>query len=1133
MESPRNRRTWASLAVLTWGVMAFHAPAPLQAQSSRESTVMATARVIQASAGVPVDTPSPVLQLPARLKVADVTLHEALVELHAASGAPLLFSPSLLPAERVTCACEELTVSDALQRLLAGTGLAFRDQAGQVVIVRADGAAPGAGATSIRQAIPDPMVLLQVGRFPSTRFDPTPLRQGTVTGQVVDRRTLRPLVGAQVSLDGMGLGGITDGSGSFIIRNVPAGEVTVRAQILGYATATQTATVTPGGTARVDFSLVDQAIDLDAVVVTVTGEVRGREVSTSLARITSREIEAAAPRHAQDLLTGRAPGVTVLQNSGQPGAGGTIVLRGNNSISQGNDPIIYLDGVRIHGGATAANMTTSQRSSALNDINPADIERVEIVKGAAATTLYGTEASAGVIQIFTKRGMEGAARWTAEVSAGVNNLGHVGPKEDNPAGLWLNQCRGENLVDYRGIRFEDPTCPASGSWLRNGVMQRYNLSVSGGAADTRYYISANYGDEEGTLAGGGGSASGGFRGNFSVRPTERLELTFTPSYTHRATRWIPEGQGNDAFLVNVTRGAGSSYRGGELCEGITTVCVVNARNLDSDNTSRSDKFVAGFAVAHQTTDWLRNRVTIGWDYNSSQDQMLHPFGHFRVPLGTLNTRDLVRTQLSLEYVGSAEKALGSAWSSTTSWGGQAFADRMRALAARGLDFAGPGRPTLADAARREILSNEEQKVINAGFFLQEALAWRDRLFITAGLRVDGNSAFGSDFGLQPYPKLGLSYVLTDHDAWPLEWWETLKIRGAVGESGKAPGAFDAMRTWAAIAADDGRPGFTPSQIGNAELGPERSREYEGGIEASFFGGRIDVDATYFRQDTRDALVPVVFPPTQGFSSTQLQNVGHLRNSGTEVRLNLRLISTPRVDWRVRVDHSTVKSLAVDLGGEEVLVDSSARTAIREGYPVPGYFGDLILNPDEFADPVIERNAYIGSPYPTRTIALSSSLGLGSSLMLEALGELQTGGYLLNNIAYQNARIGAWPGCFEVQQKDLRLRAGDSSAFDDVTARDRARCALNSSAIPHFRESWIEPSDFFRLRNVSATWQLPAGLVPGARTASLQVAARNVLTITDFSGTDPELDDNPGGLSRRDYYNVPTYRSFLFNLRLGF
>lgn len=1070
-----------------------------------------------------------VLRLPARLRVQEVELPQALRELHARSGAPLLFSPSIVPPVTVTCACGDLDVEGALRVMLRDTDLDFTERAGQVVITTRRG--PGRRETTA--SIPQPPMPLALDLIGASFIAPPVPVEGTIVGRVVERGTQRPLQGTHVSIEGTSLGAITDAAGNFVIDNVPAGSVTVIAQLIGYATASREVAVSSNSTIRVDLALSESAVNLDAIVVTATGEARAREMATSLSRITARDIEGLAPRHAQDLLSGKTPGVVVLQNSGQPGAAGTIVLRGNKSISLGNDPIIYIDGIRIHGGAVSGNMSTSQRTSALNDINPADIERIEIVKGAAATTLYGTEASAGVIQIFTRRGQSGAARWTAEVGSGLNSLGHVGPKTDNPTGLWLNRCRGSGLVDYRGIEFEDPTCPASGSWLQRGLIQKYNLSVSGGTDLANYFLSANFNDEEGTIAGGGGTAHGGIRANFGVRPVESLDVAFNTSVTRRSTRWIPEGQGNDAFLVNVTRGASGNYRTGTGCSTPDIICVMNKENLKSENTTDSYKIVAGITLRHRTTERLRNRVTLGFDRTSAEDRMFHPYGHMRVPLGKLETRDLTRTQLSADYVGTLSWSLRGV-GSELSWGAQAFSDASRTLATRAQDFPGPGMPTIVDAARREVVGNFEEHVINAGVFINESLAWRDRLFVQAGLRVDGNSAFGKSYGLQPYPKFGAAYVLSEHAFWPTDIINTFKLRGAAGESGRAPGAFDALRTWTSVAGDEGKPGYTPAQIGNADLGPERSREYEAGFEASAFADRVAIDATYYHQTTRDALVPVIFPPSQGFSNTQLKNVGLLRNSGTELSVNVLLVRNDALRWNVRVDHSTVKSVALDLGGQDVTVDASSRTLIREGYPVPSYFGDRITNPGEFADPIIEKDAYLGSPYPTRTIGLSTGIELGGSLTLEALGEFHLGGFLLNNIAYQNARIGTWPGCFEVQQKEIRLLAGDSGAFDDVTALERARCALNTSEIAHFRESWIEKSDYFRLRNISATVQLPERLrPPGARAASLQIAARNLLTITDFNGPDPEVNDNPGSLSRRDYYNVPTYRTLLINLKVHY
>src|SRR5439155_9691192 len=210
----------------------------------------------------------------------------------------------------------------------------------------------------------------------------------------------------------------------------------------------------------------------------------------------------------------------VLGNSGQPGAGGTIRLRGTNSVTQSNSPIVYVDGIRIYSDGGPITPSARQSTLAMNDIKADDIERIEIVKGAAATTLYGTQASGGVIQIFTKKGSSGAPQWNFNGGVGVNYMGHVGPRSD-PTGLFLNQCNGSNLHDAFGNAFVDPTCPSSGSWLQHSVPQRYSLGVRGGSDALSYFVSTNYDDNPGVVQTSD-AKNGGFRANFSFAPAKSL-----------------------------------------------------------------------------------------------------------------------------------------------------------------------------------------------------------------------------------------------------------------------------------------------------------------------------------------------------------------------------------------------------------------------------------------------------------------------------------------------------------------------------------------------------------------------------------------------------------------------------------
>jgi TonB-dependent SusC/RagA subfamily outer membrane receptor len=955
--------------------------------------------------------------------------------------------------------------------------------------------------------------------------------QGTVTGQVRATNTQRPVAGAAVVIPGTNLGAVTNTDGRYLLRNVPAGVHRLRVEFIGYQVLEQTATVPAEGTVVVDFELQESAVPLDQIVVTGTaGQARKREVGNSLSSIAASEIELAPVRSMQDVINARATGVTVMANSGQPGSGGAIRLRGNNSIAMGNEPLVYVDGVRLFSRVAPAPGSARQGTLPINDINPEDIERIEIVKGAAATTLYGTEASGGVIQIFTKRGTAGAPVWSAEVSAGYNDLGQVGPEGD-PTGLFLKKCRGPELVSSDGIRWEDPTCPPSGTWLRKGMVQRYSVSVRGGSQALTYYLSGSYNDEQGVIEGNF-SRDGGFRGNFSFRPSNTLELAVNSAYTRRRIRWLPDGNLANGFTLNVMRGRNNNFKNAELCDDASVVCLANGEILEQELLNNNDHFVSGLTVRWEPNERWSHRFTVGYDYNVADNLTHLPFAFSRQPLGQILTQAWNHTTLSLDYVGSfRHELLGAA--STFSWGGQLFEDRNRQTNVQGQNFSGPGNPTVTSGALRDVTFDQRLRVVNAGFFAQQVMGWNDRLFVTAGVRVDGNSAFGESFGLQLYPKISASYVLSDLAFWPSEWWETLKLRAAIGEAGKAPGAFDASRTWEPVAGDEGQPGFTPDQIGNPDLGPERTREIEVGFESSAFQGRLGAEFTFYHQRTIDALVQVRYPPSQGFANRQLENIGELENKGIELQLDGGVIVTPTVDWRVRLSLSTNETKAIDLGGEAVSI--GLESWAKEGRPVPAIYGVKILNPNEYADPVVTpTDTFIGPIYPTRTIAVGTTLTLFNRVTLDILGEHQGGHYLQNWTGYQNANRFVWYPCYEAQQALRAAQDGDASKLAKVTALERARCAIErTQQDPDF---FIEKADFFKLRTVTLSYRLPSQWT-GGRTATLTLAGRNLFKITDYTGIDPEVSDlgdsGLNGLARREYYQLPPMRTFLASLRFNF
>jgi TonB-linked SusC/RagA family outer membrane protein len=962
---------------------------------------------------------------------------------------------------------------------------------------------------------------------------------GSIRGRVVVEGVNRPLGAATVSVVGTQVGAQTNDAGEYRLNNVPPGPRQVRVQRLGFTAVTSPVTVVAGETATLDLTIREAPVALEQIVVTATGDVRRKEIANSMATISAEQVEDAPIANAQQLVAAQTPGVTVLGNSGQPGAGGVIRLRGNNSVSQSNNPIIYVDGVRIYAGDTPVAPNARQVMNPFNDIRAEDIERVEVLKGASATTLYGTEASGGVIQIFTKRGRVGRPQWTAEVVGGTNDLNYLDVPGD-PTALYLKNCRGPELFGLdvvttsstfgQELRFEDSTCPSSGQWARTGAIQRYSLSVGGGSDLMQYFMATNYSGEQGAIDPGE-FKTGGFRGNFSFKPLRQLDLALNSSYQRGDQTWVPDGNLANGFFLNVARGTGSNYRGSG-CSSNVTICLNNGASLQIGTNSRTDHFITGFTLNYAPTDGFTNRLSIGYDYNGVENRSLIPFGHVRLATGSLNEQDWTRKFLSIDLSSSYRKEFGGAWVSTSSLGGQLFQDNLFQTNVTATEFSAPGEPVLTSGAIRTVGTDTRRRVVNAGLFAQQQIGWRDRAFLTLGLRVDGNSAFGEDFGLQPYPKVGVSYVLSEHGFWPSSWWETFKLRAALGEAGKAPGAFDATRTWSPIAGDEAKPGFSPSQIGNEKLGPETTREIEVGFETSLFAGRYSLDFTYFNTRTYDALIDVVYPPSAGFLNEQLENVGEVQNTGIEARLEAGFIRRPGIDWRGRVNYTKLDGEAVDLGGNELVDVDGTFTEVRKGYPVPSVFAVKVLNPNEFGVPELSTEPlFYGPTFPDQIVGLGTTLTLWDRLSVDMLGEFQSGGYNINFIGYQNALRGNWRPCYDAQRKLIAAQRGDQSALNTVTALDRVRCAIDRTQ--QLSDAWVEAIDFFRLRYATVSYKIPPRFLRGMQNATLTVGGRNLFYSSDYTGLDPESSDQSDSqVGRREYYTLPQLRSFTLALRVG-
>jgi TonB-linked SusC/RagA family outer membrane protein len=955
---------------------------------------------------------------------------------------------------------------------------------------------------------------------------------GTVSGRVAADNG-QPLAGAQVSVRGTGLGTRAGDNGRYTIVNVPVGQYRLRAQMLGHRPVEDSVTVVAGQTVTRDISMRVEAFGLDALVVTGTpGAARQREVGNAVAQINMSTVQA-PPTNIGQLLQGRAAGMTVMPSSGMAGSGSMIRLRGNVSVAMSNQPLIYVDGVRLRSDGYQRNVpptgsvlrSSNDVASPLNDINPADIERVEIIKGAAAATLYGTEAAAGVIQVFTKRGHSGRPVWTVEVDQGFSRSLKFGPDPAKaPPGdtIWgcaiVNPCSGtialyrDSFPDrfsglpLRGVSraggtssymFTDP-------WLRNGYRQRYGLSVGGGGEALQYFVSGTMSDEDGVLPNDN-EARKVLRGNFSFTPLANLLFSVNTSYTKDQISNTAAGNNAHGLTLNTFR-RDRNYKSNDRPEVIDSL-------LNQEITSEIDHLVTGATMTWSPIANLTNKFTVGYDLAQIENRNLRPYGFVSAPTGIISNRRNAYQTLTFDYAGNYALGLRSDLRSTISWGAQSVTTDERETSAYGENFPGPGEPTVSSGGTT-LGFEDRQRVVNAGLFGQVLLDLKNRYFLTFGARVDGNSAFGEDFGLQTYPKASFSWVASDERFWP-SWSPSMKLRAAWGQSGRAPGAFDAVRTWDPVGWG-GQPAFYPRNVGNRELGPERTTEIELGFDAALFDNRLTSELTWYKRNIDRALFNVSQIPSLGFLNSQLMNVGEMRSDGLELAVNATVLRRGEYEWSVGGSLYTNDTEVISLGGAADFVLTGDVEGdfgwIMVGQPIPMIRTNLCLrNPNEKgkAPDVNTTSAEClhGPNLPTHTYGLQTSVNLPFGVMINARGEYLGGHYMYDGAAYNAVvRSVRWPGCY-----DFYTLQETGRAATEATALQQARCTVSLTRPDYF----IYPADFFKLREVSLSVPVPQRFLRGARSARLTLSGYNVWKWLnkDFPVFDPETGNNGGFDSR--------------------
>ncbi len=900
---------------------------------------------------------------------------------------------------------------------------------------------------------------------------------GEVRGTVTDAEKGTPLVGANVILQGTNFGAATNLDGVYSIRNIPPGQYTVLVRYVGYRQQSRQVTIATNATATADFQLSVSALQLDEVIVTGQGTaIEKRKLPSPIETISAREVATAPVTTLDQLIQGRVPGMVSFNTSGQPGTAGRIRTRGIRSAFASQTPVIYVDGVRVDNqdNFRLQRGTGGLVTSSLADLVVGQIERVEVLKGGAAATLYGSDAAAGVIQVFTKKGFAGAPRWTFSTSLGI----------DEPETRWVIEPFTKEKV------------------LKNGNFQQYTANVTGGSDVSSYSVTARMQSSDGVIEKNNSryyNIGGGMRSQFG----EKLSVEFSAGYTNSLYGGM---YNNNAIASILGSSEDSTFQRSSNADSLLRVALL------PDHREVVNRFTSSATARYNPLSYLGTRFTVGIDFRKNEQRIFNPIeaaSWTSTPGGGLFRFDRDFLTISLDAAATISYPKQGDIVSTLTVGVQGFREEDRQSQATGTNFPVPGTDDFDNAATVSAAESNQQ-LFSGGFYINENLGLFDRIFLDVGLRIDGNSAFGKDAGLQSYPKAGIAYNISDEEFWPLkEYWNSFKLRASYGLTGKFPQAFTRDRTFAAGRFQN--IGFVVfANPGDRNLKPEKTSTLEFGFDAGFLEDRVALQVTYFTETTKDALFTVAEQVTSGYAS-QLRNVGEIENKGLEISLNAVPISTADVDLSVRLSYSSLENKVKSLGGTPPFnIGGFAFLPLRveEGQPI-GVFRLNIPRPErgtgQYDANVVNHGK---SPTPKHTGSISATLTLFRDLRINALADYSYGGYVLNTGAVIRFFDGLYP---EIN----RVPAG----YNFATAS----------------EVWIEKADWLKVREISARYQLPTAYYEnwGIRSIGLNFSVRNVFAITPVQRIDPELHGLRSGRQLEvggiNFFTLSAPREYRFGL----
>ena len=928
--------------------------------------------------------------------------------------------------------------------------------------------------------------------------------QQTLNGKVTDESG-EPLAGVTVLVKGTSNGTMTDWEGNFSME-VEGLPVELQVSHIGFEN--QTIQVT--NNAPLEISLMASLSELDEVVVTGQGAgMNKKRISSKVEVIKADELEDIPSQRIDQLLSAKLPNAQINLTGGQAGASSLIRVRGINSAFLSSTPIFYIDGVRMDNlntsSALGGGSTQGAAISSIADIPMDNIERIEYINGGAATTLYGSDAANGVIQIFTKKGSAAGTKVTLEVQSGI----------ETPTTDYLYFDRTKDLL------------------FQTGLYQKYHLGINGGNKGFGFSFSGNYLDNEGAQYADNNSNrkidfSTGFRAKLSEKVIYNSSFIFVNNLYNRNRNG---NQGGYTGLWFAESGASSLKGFNNRLDEMTAAefeeikAFTHRAEALQDNEINVNRFTTSQSFKYMPLDNLEFKFTGGIDYRVQSDQNVQTNEYLSHTTqsevndeGSISNVDRKYFGITLEFTGQHRWDLDD-FSFVSTIGGQLFRNKDHQISYVGTNIR-DGARTISDAAIR---TSEEYliEVLNYGVYAQENIGYKDRLFLDIGVRGDRNPSFGDNIGTQYYPKVGLSYLLSEESFLKdVSWISSLRLRGSYGVAGNLPPAFVNERT-ISFNGFQGEQAASFANPGNDDLKPEKTTTYEGGLDLGMFNNRVNFSVTRYSAQTKDALFYVPPTPSTGFDQSQLSNVGEIENKGWEISAIVEPIRTDNASLRFNLSVNTLENKVVSSGGIAPfnINGFSARTiqtVVEEGFPVGYIRGN---------QGVFDENGVLESTTPQSFLGTTLPDLYGNMGLTFNYGKFS----LYANASYQK---GAYSNSFDQQFRFLYGASEEKIPAGEIEANGRSNWLA-------FTDRFTEKTDFIKIRDIGMNYTI----VPKSSTVFDNiVVGANIVNPLNFTASsfDPEATisgaatgqggASTGGISYATY-SAP--RQFLTSVRINF